>query len=58
VDEGLAPLLAVDNGGVGATFAAFAGGGDGGLHLGDEGFAFGLRFDYCGYEADVFVDVG
>jgi hypothetical protein len=58
VDEGLAPLLAVDDGGVGAAFAALAGGGDGGLHLGDEGFGFGLGVDYGGDEADVFVDVG
>jgi len=58
VDEGLAPLLAVDDGGLGAAFAALAGGGDGRSHLGDEGFGFRLRVDYGGDEADVFVDVG
>ena len=41
VDEGLAPLFAVDDGGAGARGAALAGGCDGGLHVGDEGF--GLR---------------
>jgi hypothetical protein len=46
VDEGLAPLLAVDGGGLGAAFAALACGCDGGLHLGDKGFGFGLRVDY------------
>ena len=58
MDEGLAPLFAVDDGGFGTAFAALAGGGDGGLHLGDESFGFGLGVDYCGDEADVFVDVG
>jgi len=28
------------------------------LHPGDKGFGFGLRVDYGGDEADVFVDVG
>jgi hypothetical protein len=28
------------------------------LHFGDEGFGFILGVDYCGYEADVFIDVG
>src|ERR1700733_7569024 len=58
VDEGVAPFLAVDDWGLGALGAALAGGFDGGLHLGNEGFGFWL----CGYdggdEADVFVDVG
>ncbi len=58
VDEGLAPLFAVDERSVGAGFAALARGFDGGLHPRDEGFGFGLRVDYCGDEADVFVDVG
>ncbi len=58
VDEGVAPFLAVDDWSLGALSAALAGGFDGGLHLGKEGFGFWL----CGYdggdEADVFVDVG
>jgi hypothetical protein len=58
VDEGLAPLFAVDDRGVGAGGAALARGCDGGLHVGDEGLGFGLRIDYGGDEADVFVDVG
>jgi hypothetical protein len=58
VDEGLAPLFTVDDGGLGAALAALASGYDGGLHVRDEGFGFGLRVDYGGDEADVFVDVG
>ena len=58
MDEGLAPLFAVDDGGLGAGGAAVACGCDGGLHLSDEGFGFGLRVDDRGDEADVFVDVG
>ena len=58
VDEGLAPLFAVDDGRVSAGFAASARGFDGGLHFGDERFGFGLRVDVGGDEADVFVDVG
>ena len=58
VDERFAPLFAVDDGGTGAALAAFARGLDGGLHLGDQGFCFGLRVDNGGDEADVFVDVG
>ena len=50
--------LAVDDGGLGAAFAALAGGCDGGLHLGDEGFGLGLGVDYSADEANVFVDVG
>ena len=58
MDEGPAPLFTVDDGGLRAAVGALACGGDGGLHLGDEGFGFILGVDYCGYEADVFVDVG
>ena len=58
VDEGLAPLFAVDDWGVSAVRAAVACGCDGGLHLGDEGFGFGLRVNDGGDDADVFVDVG
>ena len=58
VDEGLAPLFAVDDWSVSAGYAAVARGCDGGLHLGDECFCFGLRVDYGSDEADVFVDVG
>ena len=58
MDEGLAPLLAVDDWSAGAGGAALTGGGYGRLHLGDEGFGLRLRVDYCGDEADVFVDVG
>ncbi len=58
VDERLAPLFAVDDGRVGARCASLTGDFDRGLHFGDEGFGFGLRVDYGGDEADVFVDVG
>ena len=58
VNDGFAPLFAVDDRGLGALAAALAGGFDGGLHLGDEGFGLGLRVDVRGDEADVFVDVG
>jgi hypothetical protein len=58
VDEGFAPLFAVDGGSIAAAFAALTRGFDGGLHLGDEGFGFGLRVDYGGDEANVFIDVG
>jgi hypothetical protein len=57
VDERLAPLFAIDAGGGGAGFAAPAGGFKSGLHLGDKRFAFGLGFDNCGDQADVFVDI-
>jgi hypothetical protein len=58
VDEGVAPLFAVDDWGLGALGAAMAGGFYGGLHLGDEGFGFGLGVDVRGDESDVFIDVG
>jgi len=58
VNEGLTPLFAVDGGSVGARFGAAACGGDGGLHVGDEGFGLGLCVDVRGDEADVFIDVG
>ena len=58
MDEGLAPLFAVDDGGLGAAFTALARGSDGGLHFGDDGFGCLLGVDYCGDEADVLVDVG
>lgn len=58
MDEGLAPLFAVDGGSIGAAFAASARGFEGGLHLGDEGFGFRLRVDDGGDETDVLVDVG
>ena len=57
VDEGLSPLFAVDTGRVGGLSAAEERGFDGRLHLGDEGFAFGLCVDDGGDEAYVFVDV-
>jgi hypothetical protein len=57
VDEGLAPLFAVDERGFGARSCAVACGCDGGLHVGDEGFGLGLRVDMRSDEADVFVDV-
>ena len=57
VDEGVAPLFAVDGGFLGEVGAALAGGFDGGLHRGDEGFGFGLRRDDGGDESDVFVDI-
>jgi len=57
VDEGLAPLFAVDDGGLGAAFAALARGCDSGLHLRDERFGFRLCVDDAGDEADVFADV-
>ena len=58
MDEGLAPLFAVDERGFGAGFGTCAGGRDGGLHPGDESFSLGLCVDVCRDEADVFVDVG
>ena len=58
VDEGFAPLFAVDTGGPCSLLGTFACGGDGGLHLGDEGFGIGSRIDVSGDEADVFIDVG
>jgi hypothetical protein len=58
VDEGLAPLFAVDERGLGAALAAVACGFEGELHVGDEGLGFGLRVDDRCDEADVFVDVG
>ncbi len=58
VDEGFAPLFAVDDGGLGAALTALARGFDGGLHLVNEGLGFRLRVDQGGDEADVFVDVG
>jgi hypothetical protein len=58
VDEGLSPLFAIDTGRVGALSATAARSFNGKLHLGDEGFAFGLRVNDGGDEAYVFVDVG
>lgn len=58
MDEGFAPLFTVDDGGFGAASGTLAGGCYGGLHLGDEGFGFGLGVDVGGDEADVFIDVG
>ena len=58
MDEGLAPLFAIDKGGFGAGFGPCPGGCDGGLHPGDKGFSLGLRVHMCRDKADVFVDVG
>ncbi|MCU1252300.1 MAG: hypothetical protein JWQ49_5329 [Edaphobacter sp.] len=58
MDERLAPFLTVDDWGLSAGGASPACGCDGRLHLRDEGFGLGLGVDYCGDEADVFVDVG
>ena len=58
VDERLAPFFAVDCRTVGGVCCGEAGLFDGGLHTGDELFADGVGVDCCGYEADVFVDVG
>jgi hypothetical protein len=58
VDERLSPLFAVDSWCMGALRATESCRFDGGLHLGDEGFAFELCVDYCGDEANVFVDIG
>ena len=45
VDEGLAPLFAVDQGRVGGVCCGGAGLVDGGLHAGDERFGFGVGVD-------------
>ena len=57
VNEGFAPLFAVNDWGFGAALAPLARGIEGGLHFGDEGIAFRLRIDHSGNEADVFIDV-
>ncbi len=57
VDQGFSPLFTVDTGRVGGLSAAEARGFDGRLHLGDEGFAFGLCVDDGCDEAYVFVDI-
>ena len=58
MDEGVAPFLAVSHGRLRTPGATFSRGCDGGLHLGNDGFGFGLSVDVRGDEADVFVDVG
>ena len=58
VDDGFSPLFAEDYWSLGAVSCALACRGDGGLHLGYEGFSFGGCINGCGDEADVFVDVG
>ena len=57
VDEGLAPLFAVD-GGLGEDACVGLRGGEGFLEGFDEGFGFGGAIDLAGYEAGVLEDVG
>ena len=57
VDEGLAPLFAVDDGGLGSCQRAMANHLDGRFHACNKGFAFAVGVDHGGDETDVFEDV-
>ena len=57
VDEGFAPLFAVDDGCLGSSQRALANHLDGRFHASNEGFAFAVGVDHGGDETDVFVYV-